>query len=169
MEGNMAETNPKSSETLLIDRRHLLSTAVGITAAGIVPNVISSETEPVVSAQTASTASEPILKVCANTSRRLAEIERRNELRREAKLPLLPIAKELRRMKEEDDSQKFSEAFGQFAAKHRQAAWNQVLKTRRETEGPNWRPSCIEGMAYQGEVFRILRERFLRQTGFVSV
>ena len=63
-------------------------------------------------------------------------------------------------MKEQDDSQKFSEAFGQFAAKHRQAVWNEVLKSRRELEGPNWWPSWITGMGYQGEVFRILRERF---------
>lgn len=100
------------------------------------------------------------LNVCANTSRRLLEIKRRNELRREVKLPLLELSKEWRRMKEQDDSQKFSDAFGSFAAKHRQAVWNHVLKTRREIEGPNWRPSFLEGMARQGEVFRILRERF---------
>ena len=41
----------------------------------------------------------PPLNVCAATARRLLEIARRNEIRREAKLPLLPIAKELRRMK----------------------------------------------------------------------
>jgi hypothetical protein len=91
---------------------------------------------------------------------RLAEIGRRNELRREAKLPLLPIAKELRRMKETEDSQTFSEAFGAFAAKHRQAVWNEVLRSRRELEGLTWRPSWIEGLAYQGEVFRVLRDRF---------
>jgi hypothetical protein len=161
MEGNMAEANPNTSERLLkLDRRQLLSTAVGLTAAGIVPDVTPSEAAVVVSTQTVSTASEPILKVCANTSARLQQIQRRNELRREAKLPLLPIAKELRRMKEEDDSQKFSEAFGPFAAKLRQVVWDEVLKPRRETEGPEWRPSWIEGMAYQSEVFRILRQRF---------
>jgi hypothetical protein len=161
MEGNMAEEFPNRSERLLnIDRRQLLSTAVGITAAGIVPNLNSSETDAVVSAQTVSTASEPILKVCANTSRRLSEIGRRNQLRREAKLPLLSVAREIRRMKETDDRQKFWEVFGPFAEKHRQAVWDEVLKPRCELEAPNWRPNWIEGMAYQGEVFRVLRERF---------
>jgi hypothetical protein len=66
----------------------------------------------------------------------------------------------LRRIKETEDSERFSEAFGPFAAKHRDVVWDEVLKTRRETERPNWRPSWIEGMARQGEVYRILRERF---------
>jgi hypothetical protein len=65
-------------------------------------------------------------------------------------------------MKEEDDSQKFSEAFGPFAAEHRQAVWAEVLKPRREALGdPNWKPKYwSEGVGYQSEVFRILRERF---------
>ena len=51
--------------------------------------------------------------------------------------------------------------FNRFAASRRRAVWDQVLKTRRELEGdPNWRPSWIEGMAYQGEVDGILREKF---------
>jgi len=57
--------------------------------------------------------------------------------------------------KNEDDRQKFSEAFEPFAAKQRRAVWDQVLKTRREVEGSNWPPSWIEGMASQGEVARI--------------
>jgi hypothetical protein len=38
-------------------------------------------------------AETPAFKICAATARRLLEIARRNEIRREAKLPLLPIAK----------------------------------------------------------------------------
>jgi hypothetical protein len=49
----------------------------------------------------------PPLNVCAATARRLLEICRRNELRREAKLPLLPIAKELRRIKLQEDLEEF--------------------------------------------------------------
>jgi hypothetical protein len=63
-------------------------------------------------------------------------------------------------MKEQDDSQKLSEAFGSFAAKHRQGIWDEVLKPRREVEGPNWRPSFLEGMARQGKIFRMSRQRF---------
>jgi hypothetical protein len=156
----MTETLPHRFEPLHIDRRRLLKTSAAITTASLAANLAPSETALVVSAQTVSTTSDTILNVSATTARRLAEIERRNELRRQAKLPTLPIAKTLRLMKEEDDNQKFSEAFGSFASKHRQAVWYEVLKTRREIEGPNWRPSFLEGMARQSEVFGILRQRF---------
>jgi hypothetical protein len=160
----MAEELPNRSAQLPIDRRRLLKTSVAITAATLAPILGPSETAPVVvvSTQTASTASEAILNVCATTARRIAEIRRRNETRREAKLDLLPIVKELRRMKETEDSQKFSDAFGRFAANHRQAVWDEVLQLRRKVLGdPNWRPRYFsEGVGYQGEVFRILRERF---------
>jgi hypothetical protein len=161
MEGYMAEELPHRSERLRIDRRKLLTTsAAAITAANLAPNVPLFEDPVAVSAKPTSTASEAVLNVCANTARRFTEIERRNELRQETKLPLLAVAKTLRQMKEQDDRQKFAEAFGPFAAKHRQAVWDEVLKARREMEGPKWRPSWIEGMAYQAEVFRILQERF---------
>jgi hypothetical protein len=81
--------------------------------------------------------------------------------REECGLPLLPIAKELRQMKEEDDRQKFSEAFALFAAKHRQVVWAEALKLRREALGDDWKPKYwSEGVGYQSEVFRRLRERF---------
>jgi hypothetical protein len=165
MEGNMAEENPKPSERFPMDRRRLLKTSVAITAVNFAPDLTPSETAPVDSAQSVSTASEGILKVCATTARRIAEIRRRNETRREAKLDLLPIVKELRRMKEAEDSQKFSGAFGTFAAKYSKSAWDEVLQPRRKVLGdPNWRPRYFsEGVGYQGEVFRILRERFRRQ------
>jgi hypothetical protein len=62
-------------------------------------------------------------------------------------------------MKEQDDSQKFSESFGSFAAKHRQAVWDEILQPRREALGDlNWRPKYwSEGVGYQSEVDRILR------------
>jgi hypothetical protein len=130
----MAEELPNRSAQLPIDRRRLLKTSVAITAATLAPILGPSETAPVVvvSTQTASTASEAILNVCATTARRIAEIRRRNETRREAKLDLLPIVKELRRMKETEDSQKFSDDFGRFAAKYSKSVWDEVLKPRRE-------------------------------------
>ncbi|MGB8628698.1 MAG: hypothetical protein WCD69_04810 [Xanthobacteraceae bacterium] len=147
----MAEEFPYCSERLLkMDRRDLLSTAVGITAASIVPDITPSETASVVSVQSVATASEGILNVCATTARRVAEIRRRNETRREAKLDLLPIVKELRRMKETEDGQKFSDAFGRFAAKYSKSVWDEVLKPRREALGdPNWKPKYwSEGVGY---------------------
>jgi hypothetical protein len=36
-----------------------------------------------------------------------------------------------------------------------------VLKPRREAEGsPNWRPSWTEGVRYQTQVNKILRQKF---------
>ena len=73
----------------------------------------------------------------------LLEIARRNELRREAKLPLLPIAKELRRIERREDL----EEFGRFEAVHGKAVLDEVLKRRRETErNPNWRPNWMDGI-----------------------
>jgi hypothetical protein len=89
---------------------------------------------------------------------RLAEIARRNQIRREVKLPLLSIPKELRRMKH----QEAMEEFGRFEVMHGRAAWAQVLKAHREAEGnPNWRPSWTEGVRLQKEVNDVLRQRFL--------
>jgi hypothetical protein len=162
VEGFMTNrTLPKRSEPYPIDRRRLLKTSVAITAVNFAPDLALSKISLVVSAQSVSTASEGILNVCATTARRIAEIRRRNETRREAKLDLLPIVKELRRMKEAEDSQKFSDAFGTFAAKYSKSVWDEVLNPRREALGDlNWKPSWIGGMGLQGEVFRILRERF---------
>ena len=96
-------------------------------------------------------------KVCAATARRLLEIHRRNELRREAHLPVLPIAKELRRMKEQEEL----EAFHQFEAANGRAAWEQVLEARRQAEGNlSWRPNWMEGLHYQNQVHAALRARF---------
>jgi hypothetical protein len=96
------------------------------------------------------------LNVCAATARRLLEIARRNEIRREAKLPLLPIAKELRRIKRQEDLEEAS----RFEAQHRKEVWDHVLKPRREAEGnPNWRPNWIEGVGYQTQVNKILWEQ----------
>jgi hypothetical protein len=53
-------------------------------------------------------------------------------------------------------------AFEEFADRHRQAVWEEVLGSVRETRGePNWYPSrFLDGLLYQSRVSRILRERF---------
>jgi hypothetical protein len=158
----MAEELPNPSEQLRIDRRKLLKTSVAITAVNFAPDLAPSETASVVSVQSVSTASEGILNICANTARRLLEIERRNELRRETKLPLLEVSKEWRRLKALDDARRCSEEFSQFEAIHREAVWAEVLQPRRKALGDqNWKPKYwSEGVGYQSEVYRILRERF---------
>jgi hypothetical protein len=97
---------------------------------------------------------------CAATARRLAEIAQRNEIRQAAGLPLLPIVRELRRIKQWEDEQAAAQQFERYAAIHGQAVWNQLLKHRRETESdPNWWPrNLAEGVGYQRQVHAILRE-----------
>jgi hypothetical protein len=143
---------------LSINRRRLLATGVAVATAAIALRADR------VDATLADTVQLPALtpevaplNVCAATARRLLEIARRNEIRREANLPLLSIAKELRRMKDQETS----EGFSRFEAAYGEAVWDEVLKARREAEGnPDWRPSWMEGVRYQGEVYKILWEQF---------
>ena len=97
-----------------------------------------------------------VLSGCA-ADRRLLEIGRRNEIRREAGLPFLSITKELRRLKR----QEALEAFRRFEAAHGPGVWAQVLETRRQAEGnPNWQPNWTEGVRCQKEVGAILRAQW---------
>ena len=88
------QTQSKSSPSL--DRRQLLTSSAAVTVAGIVPM---ETTDP------------PVLNVCAATARRIEEIVARDQIRHEARLPLLSIPKELRRMKTVDDAAEFEEGF----------------------------------------------------------
>jgi hypothetical protein len=53
-------------------------------------------------------------------------------------------------------------AFEDFAARHRQEVWDEVLAPVRGAKGePNWYPSrFLDGLLYQSRVSKILRERF---------
>ena len=72
----------------------------------------------------------------------------------------MPIPQELRRMKMVEGAA----AFEEFADRHRQAIWNEVLASARQARGNRqWRPiRLMEGLASQAQVSRILRERFKR-------
>jgi hypothetical protein len=157
LEGKMAQAFlPKPTEPV-ISRRRLLGSATALTAAGLVPIAEHFEAAPVVRSVSPGMTSEAIPNYSVRTARRLLEIKARNKLRHEFTLPALSIPNELRRMKLAEDEAEFN----RFAASRRKAVWDQVLKTRRDLEGdPKWRPSWIEGLAYECEVFRILRERF---------
>jgi hypothetical protein len=98
------------------------------------------------------------LTVCAATARRIEEIAARNRIRQEARLPLLSIPKELRRMKEATVAAKFEV----FADAHRATVWDEVLAAKRQASGePTWHPKgWMEGLAMQAQVSRILRQRF---------
>jgi hypothetical protein len=153
---------PKQSESGLgLDRRQLLASVAVATTAGLAP--IAEYAGPAYPAETASEATipasdVPALNVCAGTARKIEEIAARNIIRAEAALPLLSIPRELRRMKMVADAM----AFEEFAAVHRQAIWEEVLAPVREARGePNWRPTrLMEGLAFQAQISKILRERF---------
>jgi hypothetical protein len=94
------------------------------------------------------------------TARRLVDIERRNEIRREAGLPLLSIPKELRRMK----TQEVSREFERFAAARSKAIWDEVLSRRRGVEGTaNRKPNSLEGICYQSQIRRDLWDQFTQR------
>jgi hypothetical protein len=146
---------------LNIDRRRLLATAAAaVTASGIVPSArpAKSAARPFVQLPQVTSEAGPA-NVSAATAGRLLEIARRNELRREANLPLLSIAKELRRMKDRETRGEFE----RFEAAYGKAVWDKVLRARRVAESNlNWRPSWTEGVSYQTQVRKILWEQFTR-------
>jgi hypothetical protein len=114
---------------LNIDRRRLLATGAAVATAAIALRADRVDSALADTVQLpALTPEVPLLNVCAATARRLLEIARRNEIRREAKLPLLPIAKELRRTKKQEELEEFE----RFEAVHGKAVWEDVLKARRE-------------------------------------
>jgi hypothetical protein len=161
-ESDMARQK-QSEPSLGLDRRQLLAATAAVTAAGIVPNAKAAGTTNSVQAATVTKAwvsETPALNVCASTARKIQEIAARNIIREEAGLPLLSVPKELRRMKMVEDAM----AFEQFADRHAESVWEEVLTPVREARGdPNWRPTrLMEGMGFQAQVSKILRERFKR-------
>jgi hypothetical protein len=155
----MAKQNPPEPK-LTVDRRQLLA----ITVAGVLPTEPSEAAPPagvVLAPAPIPVAHPPALNLCAGTARRIDEIVARNRIRQEAQLPLLCIPRELRRMKTADDLAEFE----RFAARHREAVWEEVLAPVREMKGdPHWRPTrMMEGLGYQAEVNKVLRERFAAQ------
>jgi hypothetical protein len=148
---------PQSDRPEVIDRRKLLTAAAAMAAASTIPKVTAAEAVPGSVQPSALPPEARAPKVCAATARRLLEIISRNELRQAALLPSLPIAKELRRMKHQEEL----EAFRHFEAAHGHGVWAEVLETRRRAQGnPNWRPNWTEGVRYQNEVGAILRAQW---------
>jgi len=54
------------------------------------------------------------------------------------------------------------EQFVRFRAVYGTAVYDQILKQLGKRRQPEWRPSWIEGVRYQAEVTKILREKFTR-------
>jgi hypothetical protein len=141
---------------LNLDRRQLLTSAAVIAASGIVPSY--EQVEAATPSEIGSAAEIQTWNACAGTARRIAEIAKRNQIRQEAKLPLLSIPKELRRIKTAEQQVEFEA----FAAVHQDAAWEEVLSPERERrKQPEWKPSSfMEGLAFQSQVSKILHEQF---------
>ena len=153
---------PKQSEpSLSLDRRQLLGSAAAL-SIGNIPGaeaaVEATTSGPAVIVAEIPTSDSPAWNICAATAQKIEEIVARNVIRAEAGLPLLSVPQELRRMKQVTDAM----AFEEFADRHRQSVWEEVLAPVREARGePNWRPTrLMEGLALQVKVSRILRERF---------
>jgi hypothetical protein len=146
----MAELTNPSERFPNVNRRELLGTAAGIGAASLASNILLSETEPVVSAQTVPTASPALLNVSAATARRLAAIQCRNLLRKHAGLPLIPVAQEWRRLKTIEAAQDYAT----FAERFRSRVQTKVLaRIRRQVGDSDWKPNgAFQGMAVQNEV-----------------
>ncbi len=99
----------KTDFPLNIHRRHLLVSAAAVTTTGIVPGMkpANAAAPDIIQSSAMAREAEPA-NFCAATARRLLEIACRDELRREANLPLLSIPRELRRMKEQEMLDEFS-------------------------------------------------------------
>jgi hypothetical protein len=155
----------QSEPSLSLDRRQLLAAAAAL-SIGNIPGaeaaVEATTSGPAVIVAEIPTSDSPAWNRYAGTAQKIEEIVARNVIRAEAGLPLLSVARELRRMKQAADAT----AFEQFADLHGQAVWDEVLGPVREARGePNWRPiRWMEGLAFQAQVGKILRERFARAT-----
>jgi hypothetical protein len=157
---------PTPDFPLSINRRRLMTAAAAVTATGTLPSVklADAAAADVLPSPPLTPKAEPAT-LSAATARRLMEIAQRNEIRREAKLPLLSIPRELRRMKDQETSEEFE----RFEAVYGKAVWEEVLKARPEAEGnPNWRPTWMEGLCIQNQVRKILCEQFRPAKGRLS-
>jgi hypothetical protein len=146
-----------------LDRRQLLASAAAL-GVGNIPGVETAadvtNSGPAVPVAEIARSETAAWNVCAGTARKIKEIAARNIIRAEAGLPLLSVPQELRRMKHVTDAM----AFEEFADRHRQTVWEEVLAPVREARGEsNWFPSHLnERLAYQSRVSKSLRERFKR-------
>ena len=150
-----------------INRRQLMTATATIAVAGLAPNptpaeglansAVAQPTEPLV---------PPAVVQAGNfdsvTILRLREIAQRNRIRQEAGLPLLLVPKELRRMKEAADAERFRK----FSDAHCNRVQDKMLaRARRRVGDPNWKPTGMlsgGGMLFGGQVDRQLRKLYGR-------
>ena len=99
-----------------------------------------------------------------NTAKAVAEVEERNRLRKEARLPLLSIERELQRQKIAEDEKRF-ERFMQSTL--REAVEDDILeKLRKRRYDQQWKPTGFlsgGGFAFDIRVRRIMKRLYRRQ------
>jgi hypothetical protein len=128
---------------LNLNRRQVLGSAATITVVGIAPNVGFEAHARLEIAQEAQALAPPFKeaqaqKFSAITLLRLREIAERNRVRQEARLPVLSVPGELRRMKKTADAEKFRT----FAEAHRKSIYQKMLaRVRRQCDDPQWAPT----------------------------
>jgi hypothetical protein len=154
----------QAAPSLNFDRRQLLASVAVITTAGLAPNAEAAgatNAAEAVNPATSPASNVSAFNICVSTARKIEEISQRNRIRQQAGLPLLSIPKELRKIKNAELAAELEE----FADRHRQAVWDEVLTPIREAKGdPNWRPKgMMEGLGYQARVSKVLRQRFVAQ------
>jgi hypothetical protein len=159
--GECMARQTQSEPSFSLDRRQLLGSAAALsigTVRGIEAAAEVTNSGPAVPVAEIARSETTAWNVCAGIAEKIAKIAARNIIRSEAGLPLLPVPPELRRMKQVTDAM----ASEEFADRHRQTVWEEVLAPVREARGePNWRPTrLMEGLAFQAQVSKILRQRF---------
>jgi hypothetical protein len=162
-------TTQESTVAILpnFNRRQLLTSAATITVAGIAPDIPHAELAKLGTPQPTQVSSpSPAQTQACNFGRvtvlRFRQIAERNRIRREAGLPLLSVSKELRRMKEVADTERFRE----FADAHRKTVYIKMLaRMRRRCGVPNWAPTGMlsgGGMCFAAQVEKQIRKLYRR-------
>lgn len=128
---------------MVINRRQLLTSTATVAVAGIAPNVAQSKALAKSEITQQPTEAPPFTEASNFdniTILRIRQIAERNRIRQEAGLPLLPVPKELRRMKETADT----EQFRKFADAHRKMVYDSMLApVRKQCGDPDWAPTGV--------------------------
>ncbi len=163
--------NAKFEQMLVVSRRQLLASTAAVTTTALVPGLEQAKAAnaaKVVNVTEAQQLEVSALNFSAATALRLREIAERNRLRREVGMPLLSVAKELRRMKEAAAS----EQLRKFTDAHRTRVYDKMLcRVRRRCGDPSWAPTgALSGgglwfAVHVDEQTRKLYRRCIRRTG----
>jgi hypothetical protein len=144
-------------------RHRFLTSAATLTASRIAPNFACTSVlaKSDISQPTKALVSSP-RNFDSVTALRLQEIAERNSIRQEARLPLLSVPKELRRMKAAADAEKFRK----FANTHRKRVYEKMLaRLRRRCGDPDWAPTGMlsgGGLWFGAQVDEQMRKLYRR-------